>query len=130
MCILYTSHVSHACYFANPSNLHQSDNLNNYWINNKNMTPYNFTNVQYSVYLTPQREYFSVVVISSEKLTCIFHTKYGGWGDINTSKIFMFLKSENNFHSMFQSWKCLQSLNYSMAPEQTSMTMDKETWRV
>jgi len=31
-----------------------------------------------------------VVVISSEKLTCIFHTKYGGWGDIHTSKIFTF----------------------------------------
>jgi len=28
-----------------------------------------------------------VVVISSEKHTCIFHTKYGGWGDIQTNKI-------------------------------------------
>jgi hypothetical protein len=48
------------------------------------------TNVQYGVYLTPQTEYFTVVVISYEKLTCIFHTKYGGCGDIQTSKIFMF----------------------------------------
>jgi hypothetical protein len=31
-----------------------------------------------------------VVVISSEKLSYILHTKYGGWGDIQTSKIFMF----------------------------------------
>jgi hypothetical protein len=31
-----------------------------------------------------------VLVISSENLTYIFHTKYGGWGDIQTSKIFMF----------------------------------------
>jgi hypothetical protein len=52
--------------------------------------PYNFTNVQCDVYLTPQTECISLVVINSEKLTCIFHTKYGGWGDIQTSKIFMF----------------------------------------
>jgi len=40
-----------------------------------------------SVYLTLLTEYFSVVVVvvSSEKLTYIFHTKYGGWGDIQTS---------------------------------------------
>jgi len=42
------------------------------------------------VYLTLLTEYFSVVVVSSEKLTYTFHTKYGGWGDIQTSKIFMF----------------------------------------
>jgi hypothetical protein len=31
-----------------------------------------------------------VVAVGSEKLTYIFHTKYGGWGDIQTSRIFMF----------------------------------------
>jgi hypothetical protein len=31
-----------------------------------------------------------VVAVSSEKLTYIFHTKCGGWGDIQTSKTFMF----------------------------------------
>jgi hypothetical protein len=99
---LYTSHISQRCYFANPSNPHQSDHLNNTGLTIQIWcSPYNYTNVQYSVYLTPWTEYFSVVVISSEKLTYNFHTKYEvcrrakySWSN------YVFIKSENSFHSV------------------------------